>query len=218
LTRWGGKRVHKLTDAWSSRQFIVPVLLLLVFAGGCAGCEREDITSVSNPSPPVVSARNFWSQALDMAQEWRSDAYVRLVRVDVPTPNGEVPEREDPRVGFVFQSPSEDHVTLVVTCGVKGCSSFEEARKLGYPVRQCIPIAFDDFTLDSADVLDISLQQGGQDYVSLPSASIFLKLSRSSPSCTESVVWRAAFIDVANRTGLDVIVDAVTGEIIEIRD
>jgi hypothetical protein len=199
-------------------RFLAVLLLAIIVVGGCVN-RGQNSTSLSASSPrlAVLSARTFWPQALALAQEWRPDVYVRVVRVRVDAPSRNS-SSEHPVVRFSFQSPSEDYVTFVVACDAKGCGSFEVEQKPQYPLRQCTPFALDDFALDSKDALDIGLQNGGESYMQLQTVSVLLMLNRTSPGCNGPVVWRASFANLAAVEGLDVVIDAVTGEVVEISD
>jgi hypothetical protein len=200
-------------------RLLAALLLVTIVAGGCADQGRQSQTPTSTPLRhlPALSARTFWPQASALAQEWRPDAYVRdiTVEVDVRLRNSS-PDRRV--IYFSVQSPNEDYVQLAVACDAKGCDSFEVEQKPEYPLMQCIPFALDDFTLDSGDALEIGLQRGGEKYMQLQIVSVILKLNRASPGCTGSLEWTASFADLTAIEGLDVIIDAVTGEVVEIRD
>jgi hypothetical protein len=197
-------------------RFLAVLLLAIIVVGGCVNRGQNSISlSASSPRLAVLSARTFWPQALALAQEWRPDVYVRSVDVDVPLRNSSSDHRT---MWFSFQSPGEDFVTLVVACDAKGCGSFEVEQKPQYPLRQCTPFALDDFALDSKDALDIGLQNGGESYMQLQTVSVLLMLNRTSPGCNGPVVWRASFANLAAVEGLDVVIDAVTGEVVEISD
>jgi hypothetical protein len=192
------------------------LLVLIVVIGAC----QTDVlpTPTGTLELNVPSAREYWLQALEMAQEWQPDAYVRGVDVDVPLPARPSSVRPGyPGVRFSFCSASEDHITLVVSCSSERCDSFEIEQGSGYPLMHCTPIALDDFSLDSEDAVAIGLQNGGDDYMSSSTAYVVLKLHRDSPFCEGRVQWSITFAEPSGRV-LDVFVDSVSGEIIEIRD
>jgi len=182
------------------------------------GREQVELTATQPIHLPVLSVQSFWLQALAVAQEWHPDAYVSGVRVDVPLPTRKVYPEGYPSVRFSFQSPGENYVTLVILCNAEKCHSFEVEQNPQYPLEQCTPINLNDFTLDSGEVVDIGLEYGGEDYINLPTADVDLMLFRDIPSCSGQVKWRISFTDFATRKEVALVIDAVTGEVIEVRE
>jgi hypothetical protein len=203
-----------MTQPSLGARIVVAVTAITIAISACVNQGLESATpSLQNIRLSALSSRVLWPQALALAQEWRCDAYISNVGVEVRLPN--VPSSRS-TVSLLFQSPSEDLGTLTVLCNAEGCSSFEfeHTRTL----QKCTPIALDDFVLDSSDVLEIGLQHGGETYVHRRTASVLLQLGRHSPSCTGSVQWTVKFADLATTEGLIVVIDPITGEVIEVRD
>lgn len=195
-------------------RIILTLIAITITVSACVNQGLESTTPpLQNTHLSALSSRVFWTQALALAQEWRTDAYITNVEVDVRLPN--VPSSRS-IVSLLFQSPSENLVTLTVWCNAEGCSSFEFEHTT--PLQQCTPITLDDFVLDSSDVLDIGLQYGGEAYAHRRTASVLLQLYRHSPSCTGSIQWTVKFADLATTEGLIIVIDPITGEVIEIRD
>jgi hypothetical protein len=191
---------------------IIALHIFTALLAGCtrAGNEKETPMISSTHHLPALSVITFWPTATDIAKEWRSDAYVFEVSVEIQLPNSPA---SSSNILFTFQSPSEDSKVFVVSCSEEDCNSFE-VEDYG---RDCEPISIDDFKLDSQRVLGIALQHGGSDYVNLQSAFADLTLSRGRPLCTNTVYWTASFLDLAT-SGIHIGIDANTGEVIELPD
>jgi hypothetical protein len=192
---------------------------LLAVIVATSACKTNALPTPINPVDlDVLSVRDYWLQALEIAQEWHPDAYVRGVDVDVPLlarPSSVL--QNYPGVRFSFYSRSEDYITFVVSCSAERCDSLEIEQGAGYPLMHCMPMSLDDFVLDSKDAVAVGLQHGGDDYMSSSTAYVVLKLHRGSPSCTGEVQWSISFAEPSGK-GFDIFVDATSGEVIEIRD
>ncbi len=193
---------------------IALLTIMITLLGGCTHSGREKAMMTTTPPSQisVSSVKTFWPQAMAIAQEWRSDAFVLEAEVGIrflksPTKGSSA--------NFTFQSPSEDYKVFVVSCSTEKCNSFEVEHEKGYPVHHCKPFFPEDFKLDSQEALDIALQNGGADYINLQSVIADLSLSRGFPLCTDTVIWIASFMDLAN-FGINIGIDANTGEVIEL--
>ncbi|OQY27321.1 MAG: hypothetical protein B6I38_10220 [Anaerolineaceae bacterium 4572_5.1] len=181
---------------------------------GCnfLGNNASDNTS-QTPNISVLSVKFHWPQALELAQKWHSDAYLIDVTVDVLLPH--VPSSRA-EVGFVFRSPSDEKATLGVICH-NACYTEKFNSSLSLP--QCTPFSIDDIALDSKDALEIGLADGRDTYVDVQNASLQLKLERNYPRCDGSMItWNIRFSNIVTFEGIDIVIDALTGDVTEIRD
>lgn len=140
-----------------ARPAAVLVTLLL------AGCSLLNGGPTANDGPPsyglrAIALEEYWSRAQSLAEEWRADAYVKEVSIDVALPNS--PASYD-HVAFTFLSPTEDMARLSVSCEEGDCQSLEVTQDPGYPVLLCTPIGNSDAEISSQDALETGLQNGG---------------------------------------------------------
>jgi len=199
------------------RSGLVAMVALIIWAF-LAACSllRGSSEPTAGPSSyglQPIALEEYWSKAMAMAEDWRPDAYVREVSIDV-----ELPESPASRsfVEFDILSLSEDMVSLSVHCKEGDCESLEFDQNPGYPVLQCSPIELGDPSLTSQEALEIGIANGGSQFVYDSSASLSLTLSHISGNqiCSDRLTWRVSFFEPATR-GVRVLLDAKTGEILE---
>ena len=144
-------------------------VFLAILVSTCSVAEREviDNTGPTVPQFNVLSVRDYLSSALALAQEWQSDAYLLNVSVNVELPHVKSSNNE---VSFEFRSPSNENVSLVISCQ-KTCSS-EELTTVRLP--QCTPLEISDSLLESDDALALGLKSGGINYINGENAYAFM--------------------------------------------
>jgi hypothetical protein len=167
---------------------------------------------------PVLSARGAWSRAVEAALEWSEDAQVVDLRVSFDRVNSEGVFNT---VDFGFESPTKNAESLWVICGYDVCTSEVITESDSSLARRSEPITLEDFQLDGRDALAISLDYGGRNFVPAMREeyiSVFAKLSRLYPVSSGGVYWRVSYLEPGSRDHLDVIMDAKTGEVVEVQD
>jgi len=190
-------------------------LMIWAFPAACSLLRggREPTARPSSYGLQPIALEEYWSEAMAMAEDWRPDAYVREVSIDV-----ELPESPASRsfVEFDILSPSEDMVSLSVHCKEGDCESLEFDQNPGYPVLQCSPIELGDPSLTSQEALEIGIANGGRQFVYDSNASLSLTLSHISGNqiCSDRLTWMVDFFDPITR-GVQMLMDAKTGEILE---
>ena len=199
------------------RRAVSCLLLILLLCGGCSSS-----TLVSNTAPlfpySVLNPRFIWHLAMEEAQTWRSNAYVANVQVSYAVRDGEGGFN---RVDFNVLSPTESTEALWVTCSETECAGHITEKAPYHDIFGSVPIALNDFSLNAKEAFEISIEQGGRNYISgidTNKVSAFVKLIRYYPLNTGNVVWRVSFSDYFSRRFLDVFIDANTGEVLEIRE
>jgi len=196
--------------------FITLFLVLMLFSTHCTRKVVSPI-SIQETKLEVLSVRDFWFEAFDTAREWHSDVYVRDVNVDVSVlSQGENSSDQSSGVNFRFRSLQKKDSILVVHCTLKNCYSFEVKNDQAVDLYSCRAIELEDFVFDSQEVFDIGLDKGGGDYLESKTTSVVLKLYRDSPICSGPVRWYVSFLDVSTQEGVAIIVDAVTGKVIQV--
>ena len=167
------------------------------------------------PDLSPFPARRFWAQAETVARQWQSDAYPKEVIVSVELPNSEV---SNSIVTFLFESPSENLFRLRVTCDEGGCMPYEIEYQPG-SLFLCRPITMGGFQVESAEVLEMALREGGTKYVNRETASIRMFLGYGTGVCTDRLTWRLLFSDLLAEPSdsFTITFDANTGEMIDRR-
>ena len=161
----------------------------------------------------AIDLEEYWSTAMSTAEDWRPDAYVREISIDVALPNSPA---SSSHVAFTIQSPSEDMVSLSVSCEEGECRSLEVGQNPGYPVLHCSPIDVKDPAISSQEALEVGLQNGGSQFVYDSHTLLSLTLSHLSGNqvCSDRLTWRVSFLEPVTR-GVRILLDATTGEILE---
>jgi len=169
----------------------------------------------ANPEPTVPQfnvhqVRDQLPSALALAQEWHADAYLLTLSVNVELPHG-IPNSD--WISFEFRSPSNRKNVLSVFCQ-KNCRSQELTTTIELP--QCPPLEISDSLLESGEVFELGLKNGGIDYINRENASASMYLERNYPRCTGSVItWSVQFEIDFTSEHLRFIVDAESGELLE---
>jgi hypothetical protein len=183
-----------------------------------AGCSLLNGGSTPGDGPPsyglrAIDLEEYWSRALSIAEEWQADSYVKEASIEVALPNSAA---SHDYVAFTFQSPSEDMISLSVTCKEGDCRSLEFMQNEGYPVLQCAPIDISDVEISSQEALEAGLQNGGSQFVYGSNTLLSVTLARHSGNkvCSDGLTWGMGIFDLVNR-GILVLIDASTGEILE---
>ena len=183
-----------------------------------AGCSLLSGGPTASDGPPSYGLRataleEYWSRAISIAEEWRADAYVKDVSIDVALPNSPASLNH---VAFTFQSPSADMVSLSVSCEDGDCQSLQVMQEAGYPVAHCAAIEASDAEISSQDALEAGLQNGGSQFVYGSHTLLSLTLSHQAGNeiCSDRLTWRVSFFEPVTR-GIRVFIDARTGEILE---
>jgi hypothetical protein len=189
--------------------------LVVLLLAGCSLLQGEP-TSVDGPSGyglRAIDLEEYWSTAMSTAEDWRPDAYVREVSIDVALPNSPA---SSSHVAFTIQSQGEDMVSLSVSCEENECRSLEVDQNPGYPVLHCSPIDVKDPTISSQEALEVGLQNGGSQFVYDSHTLLSLTLSHISGNqiCSDRLTWRVSFFEPVTR-GVRVLLDAKTGEILK---
>lgn len=200
-----------------TKRSLILTSVALSLASACSQSPSEPTEPARFPFP-VVSARGVWSMATEEALKWQEDAYVVDLRVSFDRINSEGVFNT---VDFGFESPTDRGESLWVICGYEACRSEAVPETESSMNRMSEPIGLEDFELDGKDALAISLEHGGSGFVPIMREryiSVFAKLARLYPVSTGEVYWRVSYLEPASRDHLDVIINAKTGEVVEVQD
>jgi len=207
------KEYHKSVLFRNVSKSIILMLAVLI-ASSCRVSEGNGFVD-NKPTIPhinVLSVKYHWPIALELAQKWHSDAYLVDVIVDVKLPQADF---GSDYVHFGFQSPSNEKLALLVSCS-RNCYFEEVSTRIRLP--QCLPFEIDEPILEGEEVLELGLILGGVDYVNSRNAWVQLRLERNFPRCDDSTLtWRVTFGNYATYERVTYTIDAVSGELLEVR-
>lgn len=196
------------------------LIILSIAASTVTSCSilMAEATETPEFPFPVISARGVWPLAVEEALRWREDSYPVDLSVNFDHENSQGVFNT---VDFGFEAMGNEDETLWVICGYRACFSevIEEPESPLYGESE--PISLEDFKLDAKEALAISLNHGGRDFIPIMQEryiSAFAKLTRLNPVHTGEVYWRVSYLEPATRDHLDVIIDANTGEVVEVRE
>ncbi len=184
-------------------------ILLLFFT--LASCEQK------TPEPVqlrALSAREYYPQALERAQQWRPDVYLEYISMNVLS-------KEDFTrrllVLFIFKSPSDERHSLSITFWEGSGEPAVEStyHEIANSVHN--PILSEDWPLDSLDVLLIAQLNGGDKFLlehnpEMTSITLFLERMPNMPEVHPR--WRALFW--VSQESVQIIVDPQTGKVVEV--
>ncbi|NIN68301.1 MAG: hypothetical protein GTO63_27055 [Anaerolineae bacterium] len=190
---------------------------LLVVACFASACETEQHFFDVTGDLFVVSAADYYPQAVEKASDWRPDAYLAGISAR-PAPSASI--GLGPSLRYYFESASAEsefykvslrHGTWSAETVPKGASS------VTYP-----PINREDWTLDSVDAWAIAQANGGEEFLlnhQDPLTMMALSLSHERVGDREDVlVWRVWY-RVGSATvydALDMMIDPKTGDILQL--
>lgn len=193
---------------------LVASAFVLLVTTSVAGC-----TARSTEPPIMTPVRDFWREATSLArQRWHTEAYVKEVSIDSPVGGDTLGSPCYPFVRYDFAAPGERAEIATVTCWVQlggGCDLSIKERDV---VAQCTPITLDDFSLDTGEVLEIGLREGGERYKQAGTVYLLIRLARSDPGRSGDLQWLVSFWDRESLEALILLIDPKTGEVLEVRE
>ncbi|GAB4412275.1 MAG: hypothetical protein Kow00123_26100 [Anaerolineales bacterium] len=203
------KRKSDLPDARIRLLFLLLAILSLgvynVFTYSTSHQKNIAYWDRSFTDPPSV--REYYLEALQIAQQWRQDA--QLVDADVQF----YPQQwhRQPRVALVFRGTDSLYASLILHYIDGSVEQEEITQTTPWQVR---PIGSNEWELDTSDVLEIAQNNGGRAFLSEhPGAEVWVQLGRYGPVGTSGVWWLVKYIDFSSREDCMFAIDAVSGRI-----
>jgi hypothetical protein len=211
--------MNSMVTEWNGTKRMILLIAVgysgLVFTAACSARLSGSSDRATLPFPSI-SVKAIWPAAMEKAQEWQSDAYVANLRLSF---NHTEDGGEFDAVDFAFESPTSDEHSLWVICDSTGCASDIMPKPANPSGIEPLPIYEEDFKIEGKKALEISLAHGGAEYIDLMKEKYiptFAMLARMDPPDTGNLYWRASYFDPATREHLDVIIDANSGEVIDV--
>ena len=188
---------------------VFPILLVL----GCgSGAPREQVPVCTQ------SVRRLYPESLQIAQKWRADAY--LVRAETDFVIG-VCDSRDLYYNFVFRSHSSPLMQIFLSYD----STKDSLREKLFAVpadstEHDTEISDTDWPVDSVEALQVAQAHGGSEFLARHSSSnnlsLLLRLEKRLEGQQTRTVWFVSYYDQLAAEVLRVVVDASTGEVVEV--
>jgi hypothetical protein len=180
------------------------------------------LSCTSSTPPPEISVETLslqalYPEALSIAQKWKEDAY--LVRAQTTF---WVRGAEGYRyANFSFRSPSTDVIGLYIGYDPETGLFEDEWLSIAKVDSQREPEIRDaDWPIDSPQALEIAQSLGGAEFLSGRADRdlyMYLRLRTQREGEQAQTVWTAAYYYETAGQSLIVVIDALTGEVIETR-
>lgn len=180
----------------------------LIFLTSCVQ-KRNLALSEQTPSESILlpSLEENLFEAEKLAHKWNSDAYIREINIDIIKTDDGI----EFEYFFSFRKLNDGNKILLVVCKDNSCSSDETISSISIP--DCLPLTLKDFSMSAQDAFQIGLEHGGVDYIHRELSINQLTLSSH---CFElKPTWEVSFFDIVSQEGIDITIDAQTGEIID---
>jgi hypothetical protein len=186
------------------------VMMLVALVVGFQVLQVGNTTGSGAPSPEdVLSAAGFYPEALKKAQDWRSDAFLTWLIVDV---------RPTKRIAYSFDSASDPNSGFLVYVrqGLGAPLLTTQEVQSNAQTHVDPPLERDEWPLDSQDVFSVALENGAAEFLhqNADSQDWFLQLPSPRRAMEGEVTWRVSLGDLFGDT-LEMIIDPVTGEVKE---
>jgi uncharacterized protein YpmB len=188
------------------------VLLLLVslMLSGCTAA-----ATVSSTDVQVLSVKEYYDDAFMVAREWQSDAYLQSANAIAR----ELYDSRRPlRLSYSFLSKSKRSQALLVWIR-EDLTIDSEIVNLGGSTEDRRELQSEQWVLDSMDAIQIAQAAGGNEYISKNgSVEIDAYLEYWKKEHANTVIWRVSYLRTDGGGNLHIEVDAITGEVLELRE
>lgn len=162
------------------------------------------------PQPEALScpASEIYPEASKLAQDWQRDAHLVGLNATWREPTEEALLHGQAAWAFRFFSPSADQTyRAIVTEGVIEGAPGETHKTSREEIR------WEEVQVDCADALLLFLSHGGSEFLAHRHVTT-VRLQLSAGLVPGRTVWMIAALSSTDRTGITVVVDALSGEIL----
>jgi hypothetical protein len=160
----------------------------------------------------VPSIYDQWQSVQEEVQEWDSAAYLWDININIKN-HGQSSLDQYPITTYTFRRKNDKYNWLLVRCNTRYCSGREKT--MSRATSQCPPLQMNDIKVHSQEAFYIGLENGGLDYIFEENSGASAKLFNQCDS--QKTIWSVYFSDLAVLESMTILIDAKTGEIIEIR-
>ncbi len=188
----------------------VLLFLLSLLLPGCTG--RATVSAIDIQ---VLSAREYYDEVLAIAREWQPDAYLQFANANVIQPYY---SRRPLRLSYSFLSKSERSKALLVWIH-EDLTIESEVVYIGGSAEGRQEIQSEQWVLDDMDAIQIAQEAGGNEYINkYRSVEITAYLEYRKRGNDDTVIWRVSYLRPEGDGSIHIEVDAITGEVLEIRE
>jgi hypothetical protein len=166
----------------------------------------------------VLSLKEIYPSAVDAAVKWQPDAYLHRASLSFWPRN---PSKASAGITFRSAGHPEEFLNVYIK-GMELPQSLEITSERGeFPVPrpEGAPINPSALGLDSVDALKVILEHGGADFIARnqpASAQSLILEYQDAFNSKGPLVWRAAFLDLGGLAQLKILIDAHTGELLQV--
>jgi hypothetical protein len=186
------------------------LIFLMIFF--LSACKNGEIATDNPTEISVISLRENLPKLTEEAKKWQDEAY--LIWAEIPiwlnsTGNSTL-------IAAAFNSPEMELEGVLVELNADGSITMKVVEQ-SIPIYQQEPITEEDWTIDSQEALKLMLDREGEQFLlSHPeSQSSFLTLERKLSDPEEPLVWRLTLTEFLGETTRHILMDPITGEILE---
>jgi hypothetical protein len=188
----------------------VQLLLLSLMLSGC--------TARATASPinfQVLSVKEYYDDAFAVAREWQSDAYLQSADTIARLSDD---SHQPLRLSYSFLSKSKRSQALLVYVR-EDLTLDSEMVNMGGSVEDRREIQADQWKLDSIDAIQIAQEAKGNEYINKygpVEITAYLEYRRWEPD--KKVIWHISYLRPEGLGGIHIEVDAINGEVLELRE
>lgn len=184
------------------------IILASIFLNACSNnLGTTPATSVVS----VISLKENFDALLKEARIWKNDFYLAWAQIPIRMDVSDNPAV----IAAEFYSPNMEFESLGVELFLNG-SITSEPVEYEVSIYHRDPITVDDWEIDSQEALDIMLDDEGLDFLlSTDTQCSFLMLERRIGQPDQPVVWRLTLMDCLGPYVRHIILDPISGEILE---
>jgi hypothetical protein len=207
-------RSHSFSNRRSGHCFLGNILIavfLILLVLGCDSRTPQEETLVR-----TQSMQSLYPEALRLAQEWKTDAYLVRAETDFTLDD----DSRDLYYNFVFRSRSSPFMAMLLSYDSTRGSLREKL--LPVPTNNTgrdLEILDTDWSIDSVEALQVAQAHGGSEFLTKHSSSnlsLLLRLEKRLEGEQSKTVWLVSYYDQFAIEVLRVVVDASTGGVVEV--
>jgi len=190
------------------KQILIIIIVILSLVSSCNGEATHTPSIGSIEIIPLGETLPIFEKE---AEIWKSDAYLIWVDIDI---RPDYPEKSIVSTA-AFNSPSSEYESLLIYLMADDTVK-QEIVEHEIPVYQQEPITHNDWEIDSQEALDLMLDQDGLDFIwNSDWQCSFLILERVLHNPDQPVVWRLTLMECLGDFVRHILLDPITGEILE---
>ena len=192
-----------------SKKLVLFFLLTLTFMG-CIGNAKTSIDDIQ-----VLPVREYYYDALAIAHDWQSDAYLQSANAITRQSDDSLMPLQ---VSYTFLSNNKRSEALLVWIR-EDLTIKSEVGNMGGSVIDRRAIRSEQWVIDVMEAIQIAQETKGNEFISKHQSveiTAYLEYHQREPDNT--VVWRISYLKPFGEGSMYVEVNAVNGDVLEIRE